>query len=317
VKTIPAQLLSDLKADATSLAFLWSIQMANGEMIRGTEHDQDITIPHTGDSPVDINAGTYYAVANVTAGDVASSSDLSVDNLEVTGAFQGDTDADSPPIGNTVLDVSVADIEAGLLDQAPVTVLVCNWMAPDHGYYIIKSGLFGTITRDSDGKYTTEVRGLTQLLAQTVIRTFTASCNVVKFGDKRCKFNVAAHTITGTVAEPDNLQQFSVDLAQASPPSGFSYVGGTLTFTSGANSGYFREVKIDPNANGNVVQFWDQFPNAMAPGDEFTLSPDCDRQPLTCAHIYHNIFNFRGFGLFIPGLDSLTAGPTTTRELGS
>jgi uncharacterized phage protein (TIGR02218 family) len=317
VKTIPAQLLADLKADATSLAFLWTIQMGNGEMIRGTEHDRDITIPTTGDSPVDIFAGTYYAVANVTAGDVSSNTDLSVDNLEVTGAFQGDTDADSPPRGNTVLDVTVDDIEAGLLDQAPVTVLVCNWMAPAHGYYIIKSGFLGTISRDSDGKYTTEVRGLTQLLSQTVIRTFTASCNVVEFGDARCKFNVTPHIITGTVAEPDTLQQLSVDLVQGSPPSGFSYVGGKLTFTSGANAGYFREVKLDPNANGGVVQFWDQFPNPMAPGDTFTLKPGCDRQPLTCGKIYRNILNIRAFGMYIPGLDSLTAGPTTTSELGS
>jgi hypothetical protein len=55
----------------------------------------------------------------------------------------------------------------------------------------------------------------------------------------------------------------------------------------------------------------------MAPGDAFTLKPGCDRQPLTCGKIYGNILNIRAFGLYIPGLDSLTAGPTTTSELGS
>jgi uncharacterized phage protein (TIGR02218 family) len=315
VKTIPALLLADLQADVTCLAFLWTIEMSNGQMIRGTEHDLDIVIPTTGDSPIDKYAGTYYAVANVTAGDIASNTDLSVDNLEVTGAFPPTTGTESP-LKYTVLDVTVDEIESGMLDQAPVTVLVCNWQAPSHGYFIAKCGTLGAINRDSDGKYTTEVRGLTQMLAQNVIRTFSASCNVVKFGDARCKFPVADHVITGTVVAESNRQQFSVSLEQGSPPDGFSYVGGTLTFTSGANQGFFREVKLDPNTNAGVVQFWDEFPADMAEGDQFTLSPGCDRQPLTC-QAYGMIKNYRGFGIFIPGIDSLTAGPTTTSELGS
>ena len=317
MRTIPAQLLADLQADSTSIAYLWAIQMSNGTYIRGTEHDLDITIPSTGDSPVDPFAGTYYAVANVTAGDIASTTDLSVDNLDVSGAIP-DSTTDSP-LQYTVLDVTVDEIESGLLDQAPVTVLVCNWQAPSHGYFIAKTGTLGAITRNSDGKYTTEVRGLTQPLAQTVIRTFSVGCNVVTFGDARCKFDVAAHVITGTVTADAGAQlnQFSVALEQGSPPDGFSYVGGTLTFTTGANTGFFREVKVDPNQNDGVAQFWSQFPNPINPGDEFTLLPGCDRHYLTCKNVYNNLPNFRGFGVFIPGVNALTAGPTTTAELGS
>jgi uncharacterized phage protein (TIGR02218 family) len=332
MKKIPPQLLADLQADQTAMAFLWMIEMANGQVIRGTEHDQDITIPQdagSGDSPEPDSpnkyAGTYYAVANVTAGDIASNTDLSVDNLDVSGAFPpiGSTvqnqagDVDSP-LKYTVLDVTVDEIESGLLDQAPVTVLICNWQAPEHGYFIAKCGTLGGITRTSDGKYTTEVRGLAQALTQNVIRTYTATCNVVKFGDARCKFPVADFVITGSVATSSlNLEQFAVTLDQGSPPSGFSYVGGTLTFTTGQNAGFFREVKIDPNKNDGVIQFWDQFPNPIGEGDEFTLSPGCDRQPLTCQLVYNNMLNIRAFGIFIPGVDSLTAGPTTTAELGA
>lgn len=316
MRSIPSQLLADLQADATSLAFCWSIAMADGRMIRGTEHDLDIEIPSTGDSPPDPNAGVYYAIANVTLGDIVSNTDLSVDNLDVTGAL-------APKLGDstglaTVLDVSVDDIESGLLDRAAVTVLICNWRAPSHGYMVVKGGFLGAINHDSDGKYTTEVRGLTQLLAQTIIRTFSASCNVVKFGDARCGFDVPAATITGTVSADTNgnRQQFAVDLNQGSPVSGFSYRGGILRFTSGANAGFEREAKTDPNANGGVVQFWDVFPETPHAGDEFEFEPGCDRQPPTCK-LYGRFARavgpggWKGYGVGIPGVNAITSGPTT------
>lgn len=294
------------------MAFLWSIEMSNGKMIRGTEHDLDVTLGNSinspPDSPIDKYAGTYYAIANVTASDIASTSDLSVDNLEVTGAM-----AQAPY--TTITDVTVAEIEAGLLDMAEVTVLICNWQEPSHGYFAIKTGNLGDISHDSDGKYVTEVRGLTQQLSQIIIRTFSATCNAAAFGDHRCRFNVAAITITGTVVLETNRQAFSVALTQASPRPPFSYVGGTLTFTDGANQGYSREVKVDPNFNEGVIEFWDQFPEDVAPGDAFTLSPGCDRKSLTCIVIYDNFEHWRGYGIFIPGLLELLSGPATAAEL--
>jgi uncharacterized phage protein (TIGR02218 family) len=312
VKQIPAALHADLQSDLTCMAFLWTIQMANGNMIRGTEHDVDIVMPAGTDSPnsPDKYSGTYYAIANVTGGDVASNTDLSVDNMEVSGAFPN-APGESPY--TEILDITVDEIESGLLDMAPVTVLICNWQNPSHGYFIVKTGFLGAITRTSDGKYTTEVRGLGQLLQQTIIRTFSSTCNVVAFGDLRCKFNVASITIDGTVAASSaDLEQFSVDLTQASPRPAYSYVGGKLTFTSGANEGFFREVKLDPNQNAGVIQFWDQFPAPIVEGDAFTLSPGCDRQPNTCINVYHNYVNWRGYGVFIPGLLALIAGPIVT-----
>jgi uncharacterized phage protein (TIGR02218 family) len=294
------------------MAFLWTIEMSNGKMIRGTEHDLDVTLGDSinspPDSPVDKYAGTYRAIANVTAGDIASTSDMSVDNMEMTGAM-----AQAPY--TAIPDVTVEEIEAGLLDMAPVTVLICNWQAPSHGYFAIKTGTLGDISRDSDGKYVTEVRGLTQLLSQIIIRTFSATCNVVKFGDHRCRMNVPAITIVGTVVLETNRRQFSVALTQSSPRPLYSYVGGTLTFTTGANAGFSREVKVDPNFNEGVIEFWDEFPADMAPGDAYTLAPGCDRKALTCIVIMNNFVHWRGYGIFIPGLLELLSGPATAAEL--
>lgn len=309
---IPPLLLAELKADLTSLAFIWTIEMADGRVIRGTEHDLDIEMPASGSSPPDPYAGVYFAEANVTMGDINSTTDLSVDNLQVDGAFPDKT-RDSP-VAYTVLDVTVDDIESGLLDLAPVTVLVCSWRNPSHGYWVAKTGTLGAINRDSDGKYTTEVRGITQALAQTIIRTFSVSCNAVKFGDARCKFPVATYTQTGHVTAVTNRLQFTVSVP--SPGAGFSFVGGELTFSSGNNANFSREVKVDPLANDDVIVFWEQFPADVEVDDEFTLSIGCDRQYLTCKQL-GNLPNFRGFGLGIPGINALTSGPTTVKELGS
>jgi uncharacterized phage protein (TIGR02218 family) len=314
MKHIPAELQADLQADCTTLSFLWTIELANGRMIRGTDHDLNIDLPggtDSPDSPADKYAGTYLAIANVTAGDIVSSTDLTVDNLDVSGAFPQAPYTEIP-------DITVDEIEAGLLDMAPVTVLLCNWAAPAHGYVIMKSGYLGAITRTSDGKYTTEVRGLSQLLSQTIIRTYSATCNVVKFGDNRCRLNLAPLTITGEIVSETNRQQFVVSLNEGSPPSNLPFAGGIMTFTSGANAGFSREVKISPTSNTDgVIQLWDDFPEDAAPGDAFTLSPGCDRQMPTCINVYNNLVHWRGPGVFIPGLLALTAGPATAVELGS
>lgn len=313
MKTIPPLLLADLKADCTTLAWCWTIEMANGVIIRGTEHDRDIEIPASGDSPGDKYAGVYQALANVTMSDLSSNTDLSVDNMEVSGAFPDKTD-DSPQYA-TVIDVTAADIEDGLLDQAPVTVICLNWAAPDHGYFIPGGGTLGQISRTTDGNYTTEVRGITQQLQQIIIRTLSETCDA-QFGDARCKFAVPQVTGTVTVSTGDR-QQFEVALDLPSPPGTQFYVAGKLQFTSGANTGLVRVVKLDPLKNGGIIEFWEPFPNAVADDDAFVLSGGCDLTRPTCRDIWDNMPNFRGRGLFVPGVLALTAGPTTVDELGT
>lgn len=298
MKSIPAQLLADLRKDTTAIAFLWAIEMKDGRMIRGTDHDMDVTIPSTGGSPADPFEGKYWAGSNITPGDIVANADMSVDNLSVTGAL-----AD---VGATVLDINVDDIEGGLLDAAPVHVLVCDWRHPDHGYYVVKRGFLGAISRDSDFKYTTEVRGMTQLLSQIVVQTFSERCNVVRLGDAKCKFAVASATFTGTVTAVASRKSFTVSIA-GSPA--YHFAGGTITFTGGLNASFFREVKGDPLVNAGVVTLWEDLPAAVAPGDTFSIEAGCDRTLPTCRDVFHNVLNMRAYGVFIPGILAITAGP--------
>lgn len=291
MRTVPSSLLTHLQGSQLSTAICWLIEKRDGTFIRGTEHDSPIAVNGSGSL-----AGIYAAGANIIASTVQAGSDMAPDNLDVQGAI--------PKVPVDYIDVSVADIEGGLLSQAPVTVFLVNWQAPDDGQLILRRGFLGEIERDSDGAYKTEVRGLLQLLSQIFIETFGERCVVKRFGDGRCKLPLAPLTYTGEVVEVFTRRSFDTDLSMSPFPS---FRGGEFTFTSGDNAGYMREVKtLTPEG---AVDFWEPFPYTPNTGDAFSVVQGCDRSREACKG-YANLNNFRGHGLFIPGVDALTKGPT-------
>lgn len=303
MRDIPAALLAHLRGDVVSTAICWAVEKGNGETIRGTDHDRNITITNTGSPSLGLE-GVYLARANISGSMTRSSADMAVDNMEVAGATDdGATGA---------IDVSVAEIEAGVLDRAPVTVFLVNWQRPDDGVLIVKRGWLGELTRDSDQAYKVEVRGLSQALSQNIGQTYAERCNVVELGDERCKFNVAAASRTATVTAVASRKSVTVSLVPASaPPVATYFNGGRATFTTGANAQFSREVKRAVVSGGTaVLDFWEEWPSDLKVGDVATLTPGCDRLLATCRDVFANLENFRGYGVFMPGRAALIRGPT-------
>ncbi len=293
MKSIPGLLQTHLDGDTTTLALCWVILKRNGDYIRGTTHDRDVPVASGS------YAGTYKASSNITPSNVKSNADLAVDNLDVTGAW-----AD-----NTVrVDITRADIEARNLDFASVRTFFANWRAPDDGQVPMRSGFLGPITYDSSGGYTTQVRGLAQLLQQNIVQTYSDKCTVKRLGDARCKLDVAALSITATVTTVVSRREFTVSGIVAQPAGYFSL--GNLVGLTGDNMGFLRQIRIDDVADetGHVSLF-EAFPVDVAPGDTFTMSPGCDRLPTTCRTKFDNWRNNRAYGELIPGIDLLLAGP--------
>lgn len=301
MKSYAAALQAHFRGDVATLALCWRITKSTGETILGTDHDRDLTIAD-GDL-----AGTYQAGANISGSDVVSSSDLSVDNSEVQGAF---------PDSLEIQDVTVAEMESGVLDNAPVVAFFVNWADPDAGQVYIRRGFLGTFERDSDGKYRTELRGLSQLLAQTIVQTYSEKCNVRRFGDARCGFDVSTLAITVTVQSVTTRGRFAVT-GITSQAVGF-FNGGTIVGASSANSGMVRQVRNDSyGGSQGILDLFEAFPLTVAIGDTFTLSPGCNRTRETCRDTFNNLANFRGYGVFIPGALKLLAGPVSqTRDNG-
>lgn len=291
----------------TTLAVCWKIVKRNGDVILGTDHDRDIVIETTNigmdlGSPAFTLAGTYKASAGVTGSDVRSTSDMSVDNMEVSGAIDAQISGD----------ITVADMESGLLDGAPVTTFKVNWQDPNDFQEVLRHGFLGEIGRTSDGMYTTEIRGLAQVLQQVVGRTAGDRCDVAEFGDHRCKFDVAAHTVTGVVTAVTNRRRFTATLSADSPAATAGhYVLGKLTWTAGENAGLIGQVKDDAVTVLGDIEMWEPFFADVEVGDEFTLTPGCDRRMETCRDRFNNIVNMRAPAIYCPGMDEIIKAPST------
>lgn len=290
--TLPAAAQIHLGRTVTKLAVAGVIFKRDGTTVRCTQHDEDIEI-EDGD-----NAGIYRSVSAITSSDVKSSSDLSVDNMEVEGIISDDF---------IVTGFNVADIEAGLFKGAPFQTFLCQYDAPNDWQKLIRRGYLGDISRTAEGRFTCEWRGIVQKMQQMCGRTYGELCDVDRFGDARCKIDATAKTISGVVTSVTSRRRF--DSTVGAPPSYAQYDLGDLTFTSGANSGYMRQVK-QAAAVDTLGQFelWDSFPYAIQVGDEFTVRPDCDRRYESCA-LYNNYKNFRGHGRWIPGIANIIRAP--------
>ena len=260
------------------------------------------------DRDIEITSGTYVGLylahAGITGSDMRSTSDLSVDNLEVTGALAApstDSSDTSDSSSLFLLDVNAADIEAGLLDNAEVTTFLVNSDDPDLHQLILRSGWIGGITRTAEGQYKTELRGLTQALSQGIVRTYGVGCDA-ELGDARCRVDMAPRTTTSSVITVVvSRREFTHDAADLLDSLG-QVPGGTVTWTSGENTGYSMEIKeyvLEPGPNRLVLYL--PMPLDIAPGDTFTFRPGCDKQHATCLAVYNNIPNFRGHGFFVPG----------------
>lgn len=260
MRAIPAPLLSHIRQDTTTLAVCWRVERTDGALILGTEHDQDVTVS------AGAYAGTYVAQAGITGSNVRSTSDMSVDNMEVTGAInQGDL---------TLVDLRSIDIESGLFDDASVVLFMCNWAAPDDGQIVLRTGTIGEIRRTGEGQYRTELRGLAQRLAQNFVRTYGAMCDA-ELGDARCKFNLAPYILDCEVTAVTSNRRFEALVVSASP-----------------------QLAID-------VELYLPMAGDIEVGDTFTIQPGCDKSTVTCGETYANLVNFRGHGAWCPGIAAL------------
>ena len=287
MRDVPVLLAAHSAVDVTALTLCWLVTRKDGVLIVGTEEARDVLI-ETG--PL---AGRYLAGAGITGSSIRSSSDLAVDNLEVTGAL--------PEPGDLMLvDLRGRDIEAGLLDDAEVVLFLVNHDSPSDGQLIIRFGNLGDISRTTDGNYKAELRGLSQRLRQTIIRTYGVTCDA-ELGDARCTFDLASVTANGIVTAVVDRSFFESGLTGISSTTDV-FVGGLVTWLTGDNVGLQMEVKQDRwDAVLGNIQVYEPMPYDIQVGDTFTLSPGCDKLLATCRDTFDNLLNFRGHGVLVPG----------------
>lgn len=330
MRSVPSAWLSKLASGDLSLVTWWKISRRDGVVLRGTENTRDLDIVLDPD-PFNVT-GTYSARRGMTASNMRSTGDMSVDNLEARGALKADVVFD---------DISAEDLEAGLYDKAAVTFGRVDWKQPDAGVVIDARGWLGNITRDTDGNWRCEIRTLLQALSQVQGRSYGLLCDADLF-DARCGLNKALHTTTGIVTSVTDQRAFEgvIDVGSPPFPSGY-FKFGWLEFTTGANAGYGREVAED-SAGGDLggIEVFEAFPKPIAEDDEFEISAGCNKElnilvemkgnsinpngPPTiengrvtgdCAVKFSNAANHRGF-VNKPGPDTMIRLRTPKRKSG-
>lgn len=154
MKTITPEMDAHLAGALTSLCTCWKITRQDGVVLGFTDHDQKLTI----------DGVTYVASSGFMRSAISNSGDTSVDNLEATGFLDDDT-------------ISEQDLMNHAYDYADVEVFSCNWLDLTQGIIRLRAGKFGESVRGSSGLFKVQLRGLLQLLEQTVGRTIVPECD--------------------------------------------------------------------------------------------------------------------------------------------
>jgi len=276
---IPSGLQSHLETRETTLCWCWKITKTDNTVLGFTNHDRDLTF----------GSVTYEASTGFLGTEIESQLGMSVDNMDVYGAVDS-------------VNISEADIEAGLYDNAEIEVYLVNWEDVSERV-IMKKGNLGEVKRGKT-MFQTEVRGISNQLQQVKGRTYQYACDAL-LGDSRCTKSLAGSTYTGTGAVTSTNSYSSLTASGLGSYANGWFSRGKLTFTSGNNNGIVREVKTHFNTDGIVtISLWEPTPFEIEAADTFSITAGCDKLFKTCKSKFSNEDNFRGFP-HIPGSNTV------------
>ncbi len=277
MKTAGTNLATHIGGETTTLATCWKITRKDSAVFGFTDFDKDLTI----------DGLLYQAQSGYTRSAIHTISNLAVDNLDIESALDSET-------------LNAADLRAGIWDGAAIEIFIVNWSNLANGKIILKRGTVGEVEL-KDTVFRAELRGLTQALSQQIVELYTPDCRA-ELGDARCKINLAALTVIGTVTAVTDRRSFT-DTGRIEADHYWN--GGLITWTSGANVGRKMEVK---SFVGGVFTLFLPMPSDVAEGDTYSLYPGCDKKFSTCKDKYSNSKNFRGEP-HVPGNDQVLAYP--------
>ena len=279
MKSLSPALQAHLDEGTTTLAWCWRIVRADGVSFGFTDHDRTLSFMGI----------EFEPESGLTASEVRSGSDLSVDAQDAEGVLTSDR-------------ITETDILDGCWDNAEVEVWRVNW-ANTGQRVLMRRGAIGQIRRGRLA-FVAEVRSLAHVLGQTVGRTFQATCDAA-LGDARCGVNLEDSSFKGTGAVIDPLRDRAFT---ASGLGGFAagrFTFGTVEWTSGANAGRRAEIVVHDLTDGIAVLTLLESPvRAIAAAHGFIVRAGCDKRIETCGAKFANTANFRGFP-HIPGQDAV------------
>ena len=205
--------------------------------------------------------------------------------------------------------VAEADIVGGRWDYARFEFMAVNYLDLTMGVAQRMVGRFGTIKFDN-GRFTAELRSLSQPLSQEIGDIVSSLCSVRLLGDMQCGLPMDDYTHETSIKTVTSSLVMSLNLSPAKADEYFQY--GAIYFRAGNNKLYTREIKTN---TGNTITLQRPFPFLPESGDLVTVIAGCNRTFAKCKTFANannpsttNAENFRGFHL-IPGLSKLLRYP--------
>ena len=147
MKSLPPALQAHLDEGTTTPAWCWRIARADGVSFGFTDHDRTLSFDGT----------EFEPESGLTASEVRSGSDLSVDAQDVQGVLSSDR-------------ITETDILDGRWDNAAVEVWRVNWASPAQRV-LLRRGAIGQIRRGRLA-FVGEVGSRVHVLGQTLGRKF-------------------------------------------------------------------------------------------------------------------------------------------------
>ena len=291
-RTIPIALAGHIAGDSTTLCALIKITPVQPgfDAFGITTLDRDVTYDD-GTGPL-----LYSAAIGSEPSVMQSSADLSVAGGETKQLM---------PVFDTP--ANEADIRAGAYDYAKFIAYLVNYTDLSMGHTIIQSGTTGrNVITDSGLTWTSELRGLTQALKQSITEKWSLLCRAI-FGSTvssaqsryPCNFPIDTLWQNGTVTA------VGVDTTQLFMTTGLSptYGGvpGAVEWLTGDNAGRTDETESYTSAPSTIpmapdvitigLTFGSSYPIQV--GDTFRFRDDCAHTPEHC-HARDNWPNYRG-----------------------
>jgi len=260
-------------------ALCWKIERTDGVTLYLTNHNTKLTIDGNVYTPVGSPSASAREVRDGTAGN----------NFTVKSYIESTA-------------ITHEDLLAGRYRDAVVTEFMVDWKYPWMGKFrntvnrVLETIFSGEV-------WEAQVEDLKSRMKQKVGRVYARNCDYV-FGDPdTCKFDRASLVQSDTVDSIITERRKFV-LATVSAADGY-YDDGTITWTSGENSGLSSEIKTQL---GDEIELHVETSFKIEVGDSFDILPGCKHTKEACKTYQGDLGNFGGFPT-IPGNDKLFQTP--------
>lgn len=290
-KTVSTAMQAMLDSQSITAATCWRVTRKDGTILRFTDHDQDIVF----------GGETFESSTGYGSTAIVSRANLAADNLEVGGIM-----AD----GDLVLNVDAIteeDLRDGLYDDATIEIFLVDWIDPDGSSDVkLKKGTVGELNI-KDGRYTLELRGLTQRLAKRFGEVYEPACKVELFsqGFRKCNLDPDGNYEAGTLFAGEPYKETSEVLSSPSRDVIVLPTGKTLRSDqdaqAAADKGDTDNVEVDSNGFVTLLPGPAEDGSPLRPYRISTPAElDDIRNNVNAHYILEADIDMGAFGLFTP-----------------